>query len=77
MLALSAEELQALTGYKHASKQIQWVRTQLGLEPPIGADGRPRLTWDVVNTATLSRRAGESELAGVSSAPQPNWRRGA
>lgn len=59
MLAtLTKEELHALTGYHQPRKQIEWLRKQLGLEPPIGADGRPRISQAVVDQATIARRIG-------------------
>jgi hypothetical protein len=80
-LTLSDEDLVRLTGYKHGSRQARWVRDNLGLEPMIGADGHPRLTWAIVEQAALARRAGATATAtspaSVSSLPQPNWRRAA
>lgn len=50
MLAtLNEEELHALTGYQQPRKQIEWLRKELGLEPPIGADGRPRISQAMVD----------------------------
>ena len=73
MSSLTPQELKDLTGYKMASKQVAWVRDQLGINAPVGADGRPRLTWEVVNAATLGRHASAATVtsAGVS----PNWSR--
>lgn len=55
---LSREALQALTGFRNPSKQVEWFRKELGLEPPIGADGRPRVSQAVVDQATLARSQG-------------------
>jgi hypothetical protein len=81
MKTLDAIALQALTGYKHGSKQVQWVRDNLGLEPMVGADGRPRLTEHIVEQAALARRTGgvvqtPAGRSGVSSWT-PNWTKAA
>lgn len=55
---LSREALHALTGFRNPSKQVEWFRKELGLEPPIGADGRPRVSQAVVDQATLARSQG-------------------
>lgn len=78
MNLLDPTQLHALTGYRNGSRQAKWVRDNLGLEPLIGADGRPRLTEAMVEQAALQRRCGQtSAQAGVSSSPQPNWRKAA
>lgn len=68
---LSGEELHKLTGYKIGSKQRAWLREQLGLEPAMGADGRPRVTEEVVNQAMLARRPGAAHTQPRTG--QPNW----
>ena len=75
---LDAAELLQLTGYRTGQRQARWVRDNLCLEPMVGADGRPRLTWGIVEQAALARRAGSpGTVAGVSLSPQPNWTKGA
>lgn len=76
---LTPDELHTLTGFKTGSRQARWVRENLGLEPMLGADGHPRLTWAIVEQAALARKvgAGADPAAGVSSGPQPTWRRAA
>ncbi len=68
---LDAKALHELTDYKIGSKQAAWIREQLGIEPPMGADGRPRITEEVVNQAMLARRSGGADTAHPSG--QPNW----
>lgn len=70
-IALGPTELHELTGYKIGSKQCAWVRKQLGIEPPVGADGRPRITKEVVDRAMLARLP----VAGHTDQPQtqPKW----
>lgn len=59
MLAtLNKDELHTLTGYRQPRKQAEWLRKELGLEPPIGADGRPRVSQAVIDQATIARRTG-------------------
>lgn len=77
---LTPAELHTLTGFKTGSRQARWVRENLGLEPMVGADGHPRLTWAIVEQAALARRIGPEPApgaGGVSSGPQPTWRRAA
>ena len=69
-LALDPAALYNLTGYKIGSKQAAWLRNQLGIEPPIGADGRPRITEEVVNQAMLARKPGAAHTAQPTG---PNW----
>lgn len=70
-LALDPDALYSLTGYKIGSKQAAWLRSQLGIEPPIGADGRPRITVEVVNQAMLARKPGAADTAPPTG--KPNW----
>lgn len=70
-LALDSAALRDLTGYKIGSKQAAWIRAQLGIDPPMGADGRPRITEEVVNQAMLARRPGGADTGKPSG--QPNW----
>ena len=59
---LSDAEMEELTGYQVASKQLESLR-RMGLTPVIRADGRPRITDDaLVNAATLSDRTSFSAL---------------
>lgn len=57
-LTLSKNDLYLLTGYMQPKKQVEWLRKELGIEPPIGADGRPRVSQAVVDQATLARSSG-------------------
>ena len=80
MRTLDSTELHELTGYKNGSTQARWVRENLKLEPMLGADGRPRLTWLIVEQAALARRIGSTSTAtasGVSLAFTPKWKKAA
>lgn len=70
-LALDRNALQDLTGYKIGAKQRAWLREQLGIDPPMGPDGRPRITEEVVNQAMLARRPGGVDTGQPLN--QPNW----
>jgi hypothetical protein len=70
-LALDRDALQDLTGYKIGAKQRAWLRDQLGIDPPMGPDGRPRITEEVVNQAMLARRPGAADTAPPTG--KPNW----
>ena len=70
-IALDRDALFNLTGYRIGAKQRAWLRDQLGIEPPMGADGRPRITEEVVNQAMLARRPGGVDTG--KSSGQPNW----
>lgn len=63
-IVTNAELVEVTGGLKQGAAQARWIRRQLGLDPPIKADGHPLLTWEQVN-----RPKGES-------APrtQPKWR---
>ena len=56
--ALTREDLRALTGYSSPKKQAEWLRKELGLDPPIGADGRPRVSQAVIDQATIAKASG-------------------
>lgn len=71
--ALNSQALTELTGYKQPKRQAAWVRRELGLDPPLGVDGRPRLTLEAVTAAMLSRRSTAPKPA--PSAGQPKWTR--
>lgn len=83
---LKRDQLEALTGYTQPTKQVQWVRKHLGIEPPLRRDGRPSISQEVVDAATL-RRQPASQVTGMPSdltnvlmlpsaaAPGPKWRR--
>ena len=81
MKTLDSAELRELTGYKNGSTQARWVRDNLKLEPLMGADGHPRLTWPIVEQAALARRIwtmpAPSTASGVSLPFKPNWKRAA
>jgi hypothetical protein len=70
-LALDPKELQALTGYKIGAKQREWLKNLLGFDPPMGADGRPKVTETVVNQAMLARMPGSAQTDKPSG--KPNW----
>ena len=84
---LKREQLEALTGYTQPSKQVEWVRKHLGIEPPLRRDGRPSISQEVVDAATLRRQpttqimgATPADMADVillptAGAPGPKWRR--
>lgn len=81
---LKQDQLEALTGYARPSKQVEWVRKNLGIEPPLRRDGRPSISQEVVDAATLLRRTGPTPVVGIADAlaelkpagtPGPNWRR--
>ena len=79
MKTLDATELRELTGYKNGSTQARWVRENLKLEPLMGADGHPRLTWPIVEQAALARRIAAMPLSaavsGVSLPFTPRWKK--
>jgi len=81
MKTLDAIELRELTGYKNGSTQARWVRENLKLEPLIGADGHPRLTWPIIEQAALARRIGTMPAPvaapGVSLPFTPKWKKAA
>lgn len=68
-------ELSNVSGYKNPSKQVQWVREHLAIEPAIRADGRPSLTWATYERALLARRAGQKPGEAAQSEAPPNWNR--
>ena len=70
-MILTNEDLYALTGYKRGGDQAKWMREQLGLEPAIAADGRPRLTADALTAAMLAR--GGKTSATSAKQVQPKW----
>jgi len=78
---LTREELIERTGYRQPSKQAAWFRRELGIDPPKGRDGYPRITQDVVDAATLARRT-DKLLSGATTtikptegpAQGPNWK---
>lgn len=79
---LKREQLEALTGYSQPSKQVEWVRKNLGIEPPLRRDGRPSISQEVVDAATLRRRPGTPPgvVADIITMPLPGssghkWRR--
>ena len=55
MKILSELEIIELTGAKRYKKQIKVLRDS-GINPIIGIDGKPRITWEMVNN-----RANESQ----------------
>lgn len=72
---LSKDDLYMLTGYMWPKKQIEWLRKELGIEPPIGADGRPRISQAVVDQATLARSTGAMMTAQAkTSTAGPKWK---
>ena len=81
MKTLDATALERLTGYRQPTRQARWVREQLGLEPMIGADGRPRLTEHIIEQAALARRVGRAQMpapgGGVSLPFVPKWEKAA
>ncbi len=65
-MILSADELQALTGYRQQRRQLNWLRDTLRISAPRRADGMP----------VVSRAQVEYALAGKSpaaSAAGPRW----
>lgn len=69
-LALSSAELHALTGYKIGAKQRAWLKDQLGIDPPMGPDGRPRITEEVVNQAMLAKLPASAQTQQPSNMPK-------
>lgn len=53
---LTRDELISHTGYKQPSKQLEWFRRELGIDPPKGRDGYPTITQEVIDAATLAKR---------------------
>jgi hypothetical protein len=64
-LLLTAEELQALTGYRQRTRQLAWLQARLAIKAPQRADGLP-----VVSRAQL-----EAALAGKAPTAEagPKW----
>lgn len=79
MKTLDAFELIELTGYRQGSAQARWVRDNLRLEPLVGLDGHPRLTWNIVDTAALARRVDVLQAVSVPGVPSfsPKWSKAA
>lgn len=71
---MTAADLFEVTGFRSASRQCQWVRDHLGLEPAPRADGRPSITWAVYESARLGRVAVQAQAGTRPEAP-PNWNR--
>lgn len=67
---LTPLELKDRTGYAQPKRQAEWIRRELGIEPPIGADGYPKVTQEVIDQATLARRVG-APVGGTISASMP------
>lgn len=68
---LKADQLFELTGYKIAAKQVEWVRKHLGIEPPLRRDGRPSISQEVIDAATLNRRAGAPAAVAAATPADP------
>lgn len=66
---LSDAEMEELTGYQVASKQLESLR-RMGLTPVIRADGRPRITDDALTQAMLGHFASAPAAGGVVG---PDW----
>ncbi|WP_414709959.1 DUF4224 domain-containing protein [Roseateles sp.] len=71
---MTADELTEVTGFRSPSRQRQWVRDHLGIEPAPRADGRPSITWAVYEQARLARLNGAPADTSRREAP-PNWNR--
>lgn len=71
---LTADDLLDITGFRSPSRQCQWVRDHLGLEPAPRADGRPSITWEVYEQARLRVPQTGKPDSGRAEAP-PNWNR--
>jgi Domain of unknown function (DUF4224) len=59
---MTAEDLARVTGKKRYGKQVEWFRTQFGINVVRCSDGSPVITW-----ATFE--ALQAKKAGVASAP--------
>jgi Domain of unknown function (DUF4224) len=66
-LLLSRGELEQLTGYRQAARQVKWLRARLKITPPLRADGLP----------IVSRAQVEAGLSGApdAGAAGPKWRK--
>lgn len=77
MPVLDPETLFRQTGYRQGKRQAAWLRTNLGIDAPLGPDGRPRVTQEAIVAAELRRST--AAAAPTSSPPpgaaQPAWRR--
>lgn len=62
---LTRAELVELTGYKVQSKQVQWIREKLKIEPPIRKDGVP-----VLFRSQLEAIAGQQKTEAASNGPR-------
>lgn len=72
---LDQKQLEGLTGYVQPKKQVEWLRKELSIDPPIGADGRARVSQAVIDKATLARRTGGTDAASGNShqSTGPKW----
>jgi hypothetical protein len=66
-LLLSRLELEQLTGYRQAARQVRWLRTAMKIAPPLRADGLPVVTRAQIEAALR----GETSA----SAASPKWRK--
>lgn len=63
---LTADELQALTGYRQQRRQLAWLQTTLRIVAPRRADGMPVVSWAQVEAAL----GGKGPAAGTAA---PRW----
>jgi len=72
---MTAADLKEVSGYQQPSKQLEWVRENLKLEPAKRRDGRPSLTWGVYSQALLARRPGSGHDDAAMKSTLPTWKR--
>lgn len=74
---MTKEELENVSGYRSPSRQVEWVRSQLGITPAVRADGRPSLTWTAYERALLQSRATgpQRQDSYADDEAPPNWNR--
>lgn len=54
---LSDQEIRDITGFEQPARQVQFIREQLGLNPIVRADGRPRLTFTAINHVMVNNKS--------------------
>ena len=54
-MVVDFDDLQRLSGYKQASKVIEWLREQR-VAYVVGGDGKPRTTHDMLRTFSMARQ---------------------
>lgn len=64
---LTDDDVRELTGAEQPAAQARVLREH-GLHPVIRRDGRPRVTWEAVTQAMISRRSAEPDFSSINRA---------